>query len=257
MKPGYTIRLCQTLEEYRACIEMQRTVWQFSDLDIIPLRSFVITRKSGGFTLGAFDEGDRLLGFTHAVAAFDARKQPYYYSHMLAVDPTLQNSGIGGRLKLAQRDYALAHEIRVVGWTFDPLQSRNAYLNLVKLGGVVRRYYQNYYGNASTSVLHRGLDTDRLFVEWWVGSSHVRMTLSGKPRDDEPVAVVDVPREIEELKVRDLAEAQRRQQQVREDFLGLLQSGLYCAGFRASQEDLDSRYLFFKDEHEEGRLSYE
>ena len=147
-KPTFSIRVCETFEEYSACIDIQRTVWQFSDLDITPLRSFVITRRSGGLTLGAFDDSNRLLGFAHALAAFDARKQPYYYSHMLAVEPDLQNAGIGAQLKLAQREYALKRGVSLLGWTFDPLMSRNAYLNVVKLGAVVRRYYPNYYGQS-------------------------------------------------------------------------------------------------------------
>ncbi len=256
-KPAYSIRVCASFEEYSACIDLQRTVWQFSDLDITPLRSFVITRRSGGVTLGAFDQSDRMLGFAHALAAFDSQKQPYYYSHMLAVDPDLQNAGIGAGLKLAQRDYALARDVALVGWTFDPLMSRNAYLNLVKLGAVVRRYYPNYYGNASTSILHRGLDTDRLFVEWWVRSDHVTRTLGGEQRTDAPVAIVEVPREIDEVKDRDMAEAQRWQREVRDAFQRHLSAGLYCAGFLPGRDGSNSRYLFFEDDYAEGRLHYD
>ncbi|MEP7271554.1 MAG: GNAT family N-acetyltransferase [Acidobacteriota bacterium] len=256
-KPAYSIRTCETFEEYLACIDMQRVVWQFSDLDITPTRSFVITRRSGGMTIGAFDESDRLLGFAHALAAFDAEQQAFYYSHMLAVDPGLQNAGIGAKLKLAQRDHALARDVTLVGWTFDPLQSRNAYLNLVKLGAVVRRYYPNYYGNASTSVLHQGLDTDRLFVEWWVRSEHVSQTLLGKYRTDTPVAMIEVPREIDEIKQRDMAEAQRWQREVRDAFQRHLAAGLYCAAFRPGPGGDHGQYLFFKDEHAEGTLNYD
>ena len=256
-KPTFSIRACETFEDYSACINLQRTVWQFSDLDITPLRSFVITKRSGGMTLGAFDETGCLLGFAHALAAFDARKQPYYYSHMLAVEPELQNAGIGAKLKLAQRDHALQRDVGLVGWTFDPLMSRNAYLNIVKLGAVVRRYYPNYYGNASTSVLHRGLDTDRLFVEWWVKSEHVRESLAGKRRTDPPDAVIEVPREIDEIKDRDMAEAKRWQLEVRASFQRHLAEGLYCANFIPGREGANSRYLFYKDAHAEGRLNYD
>lgn len=255
--PAFSIRLCETFEDYSACINLQRTVWQFSDLDITPLRSFVITKRSGGMTLGAFDEAGSLLGFAHALAAFDAGKHPYYYSHMLAVEPELQNAGIGAKLKLAQRDYALQRGVDLLGWTFDPLMSRNAYLNIVKLGAVVRRYYPNYYGNASTSVLHRGLDTDRLFVEWWVNSEHVRECLSGRPRTDSPEAVVEVPREIDEIKDRDMAEAQRWQQEVRASFQRYLAEGLYCANFVPGKDGANSQYQFYKDTSAEGRLNYD
>ena len=256
-KPSFSIRICENFDDYTACINLQRVVWQFSDLDITPLRSFVITRRSGGLTLGAFDPDNRLLGFAHALAAFDASRQPYFYSHMLAVDPEVQNAGIGAKLKLSQRDYALARGIPLLGWTFDPLMSRNAYLNIVKLGAVVRRYYPNYYGNASTSVLHRGLDTDRLFVEWWVESDHVRDALAGRSRGEAPAAVVEVPREIDEIKSSDLAEAKRWQQQIRESFQTNLANGLYCANFVPGRDGANSRYLFYKDEFVEGRLNYE
>ncbi len=246
--PDYTIRLCTTFEEFTACINLQRDVWQFVDLDITPTRSFIITRHSGGMTYGAFDSSGRLLGFAHALAAFDEKLNPYYYSHMLAVEPSLQSAGIGAKLKLAQRDHALSTGVPLIRWTFDPLQSRNAYLNIIKLGGVIREYQVNYYGNASTSALHRGLDTDRVFVEWWVESRHVADAQKSIRRADKPEAAVEVARDIEAVKKQDIAEAQRWQAQVRSQFQKLLSEGLYCAGFEADP-DGNSRYLFFQDEH--------
>src|SRR5215470_10783467 len=213
--PEYTIRQCETLEEFEACLQMQRGVWEYSDLDVMPLRSYVSARYAGGFTLGAFDASNKLLGMAHALAAFDEKLRPYYYSQMLAVEPRLQNAGIGVRLKLAQRDHALKTGVPLMTRTFDPLQSRNAYLNIVKLGGVVRRYGVNYYGNKSSSVLHRGLDSDRLFIEWWVRSPHVAGALEGVRRADKPEAVVEIPRDIVELKRRDMDEARNRQLRVR------------------------------------------
>lgn len=250
-QPAYTIRQCETFADYAACLELQRTVWQFSDLDITPLRSFVITRHSGGMTYGAFNEAGQLLGFAHALAAFDEKLCPYYYSHMLAVEPALQNAGIGVKLKLAQRQHALRTGVPLITWTFDPLQSRNAYLNIVKLGGVVRQYKVNYYGNASTSALHRGLDTDRLFVEWWVRSQRVAEAQDGLRRSVEPEATVEVPRDIEPIKQRDMAAAQAWQVRVRAQFQEHLRAGLYCAGFEADPHGGNSRYLFIKDEQQE------
>src|SRR5262245_4198184 len=138
--PEYQIRECSTFQDFDACMQMQRAVWQFEPIDVTPLRSFIITQRSGGFTLGAFDKSEKLLGFAYALPAFDETLRPYYYSQMLAVEPSLQNAGLGVKLKLAQRDHALKTGIRLMTWTFDPLQSRNAHLNIVKLGGVVRRY---------------------------------------------------------------------------------------------------------------------
>lgn len=250
--PDYSIRLCTTFEEFAACINLQRDVWQFVDLDITPMRSFIITRHSGGMTYGAFAPGGRLLGFAHALAAFDEKLKAYYYSHMLAVEPSMQSAGIGAKLKLAQLNNALSTGVPLIRWTFDPLQSRNAYLNIIKLGGVIREYQVNYYGNASTSALHRGLDTDRVFVEWWVQSQRVTDARKGIRHSGKPEAAIEVPRDIEVVKKQDVAEAQRWQAQVRSQFQKLLGEGLYCADFEADPNG-NSRYLFFKDEHLEGK----
>lgn len=250
--PTYQIRDCVSLEDFADCLKMQRDVWQFSDLDITPLRSFVITRNSGGFTLGAFAESDgSLLGFAHALAAFDEQRQPFFYSQMLAVAPHLQNSGIGVELKFAQRRRAVERGVPLMIWTFDPLQSRNAYLNIIKLGAVVRKYKVNYYGNQSTSALHRGVDTDRLLAEWWVDSPRVRALAeaAGKVETQSPViASVEVPFEIEQIKARSLDEARAWQIKIRAGFEQYLAAGLYCANFARGTADTPSQYLFFKDE---------
>src|SRR5262249_35181603 len=156
----------------------------------------------------------------------DEERRPYIYSHMAAVLPELQNAGIGAKLKLAQRDHALARGVWPIKWTFDPLQSRNAKLNIIKLGGVVRKYLVNYYGNLSTSALHRGLDTDRLFVEWWVQSPHVAAALAGKHRTDAPIATVEIPFDIEAMKREDMAAAREWQLKVRAEFQQCLAEGL-------------------------------
>lgn len=248
--PEYTIRACSTVEDFTGCLNLQRKVWQFSDLDITPLRTFVITRHSGGVTFGAFDRDNQVVGFCHMLPAFDETLKPYFYSQMLAVEPDMQNAGIGMKLKLAQREFALKIGIPMVTWTFDPLQSRNAHLNINKLGCVIRKYTVNYYGNVSTSALHAGLDTDRLFAEWWVSSQRVTDALAGTRRTGAPEAALEIPRDIDELKKQDLAEARRWQLQLRSDFQKVLSEGLYCAGFEADPTG-NSRYLFFKDEHQE------
>lgn len=247
---NYTIRLCDKIEDFAACVELQRVVWKFEDADVTPVRSFVITQHSGGFTYGAFANDDgRLLGFSHALAAFDEQRRPYIYSHMAAVLPEMQNAGIGAKLKLAQRDHALHIGVWPIKWTFDPLQSRNANLNIIKLGGVVRKYFVNYYGNLSTSALHRGLDTDRLFVEWWVQAQRVADALAGNRPTDAPGAAVEIPFDIETLKREDMAAAREWQLKVRAEFQQRLAAGLYCAGFEPGRNGGNSRYLFFKDKH--------
>jgi len=253
--PEYTIRQCETLEEFGACVQMQRGVWEYSDLDVMPLRLYVSARYTGGFTLGAFDASNKLLGMAHALSAFDEKLRPYYYSQMLAVEPQLQNAGIGVRLKLAQRDHAFKTGVPLITWTFDPLQSRNAYLNIVKLGGVVRRYCANFYGANSSSIFHRGMDTDRLFLEWWVRSPRVADALEGVRRADKPEAVVEVPRDIGAIKKRDMDEARHWQSRVREGFQKCLNEGLYCAGFEADPKT-NSRFLFFRDRQQEKEDNY-
>ncbi len=252
LSPLYQIRDCLSLEDFAACLNMQREVWQFSDLDITPLRSFVVTRNNGGFTLGAFAESDgTLLGFAHALAAFDEQCQPFFYSQMLAVIPSLRNSGIGMELKFAQRRRVIERSIPLMVWTFDPLQSRNAYLNISKLGAVVRQYKTNYYGNQSTSVLHRGLDTDRLLAEWWVDSPRVRAIAEARGKvetQSQAIASVEVPFEIEQIKARNLDEARMWQLKMRAEFEQHLATGLYCANFVRGTADAPSQYLFFKDE---------
>jgi len=248
--PEYLIRQCTSIEDYTACLEMQRSVWGFEARDITPLRSFVITRRGGGFTLGAFDKSGKLLGFVHSLPAFDEKLRPYYYSQMLAVDPALQNKGIGVKLKLAQREHALKTGIELMTWTFDPLQSRNAYFNLVKLGGVIRNYMVNYYGNQSTSVLHRGLDTDRVLIQWRMSSRRVIDAIGGQHCAEKVEAVIEVPREIEAIKRRDLDEARNWQLRVRTEFQNRLGEGLYCVGFETDRMGGNSRYLFTNEANE-------
>lgn len=247
--PEYTIRDCTSFADFAACIALQRDVWQFSDLDITPMRSFVITKHSGGQTVGAFEQSGKLLGFAHMLPAFDEQLRPYFYSHMLAVEPEFRNAGLGMKLKLAQRRRALERGVPLIIWTFDPLQSRNAYLNIVKLGGVIRSYRTNYYGNVSTSALHQGLDTDRLFIEWWVGSGRVQSVVEqGKLiNTTAPESTIEIPFDIEAIKAHNLEEARQWQLKIRSAFQQLLDEGLYCAGFERGKSGEPSKYLFYKD----------
>lgn len=182
------IRSIDSIESIDACIRLQQEVWQFPDLDIVPRRMFVVTRSVGGQIFGAW-EGERLAGYAISVPGIRLGK-PYLHSHMLAIAPEYRNRGIGYQLKLAQRREALERGINLIEWTFDPLQVKNAYFNLEKLGAVVRRYSENFYG-ASNSPLHNFQPTDRLHAEWWLKSSRVESVLSGRglPAEDLPVTI--------------------------------------------------------------------
>lgn len=178
------VRAAQTLEELDACVQLQQSVWQFEDIDIIPRRMFVVARAVGGQVFGAWDR-NTLAGYALAIPGVRDRRA-YLHSHMLAVARPYRNRGIGRSLKLAQRLEALARGIDLIEWTFDPLQIKNAYLNIEKLGAVVRRYTSDFYG-ATSSPLHLSLPTDRLHAEWWLRSKRVEGVLSEGRLPDYPI----------------------------------------------------------------------
>src|ERR1700678_4716630 len=173
-----TIRRCQGLEELRTCSSLQEEVWNFADADLVPLRMFVVAEKVGGQVMVAFD-GNEMVGFALSVPGTRSG-YTYLHSHMLAVRGEYRNSGLGRRLKLLQREDAIARGIGLIEWTFDPLEIKNAYLNIEKLGAIARRYNVNQYGITS-SPLQGGLPTDRLVAEWWLKSKRVEAVLANAP----------------------------------------------------------------------------
>jgi predicted GNAT superfamily acetyltransferase len=180
---GIAVRPLHSIDDFRRCVQITRDVWGDSELETEPYVTFVIAEHTGGQVLGAFD-GNNLVGFTKAFVGLHDRT-PYLHSHMLAVLSSYRNRGIGRQLKLAQREDALRREIRLIEWTFDPLETKNAHFNINRLGAISRRYIPNFYG-VTTSPLHRGLSTDRLLVEWHLESSRVIAAindLSPEPRD--------------------------------------------------------------------------
>src|SRR6202163_3015419 len=164
------LRRCHAIEEFRACVALQKEVWNFSDAELVPLRMFVVSDKVGGQVMGAFD-GNEMVGFALSVPG-TRTGHVYLHSHMLAVRKDYRNGGLGRRLKLMQREDALARGIELIEWTFDPLEIKNAYLNIEKLGTIARRYNINQYGITS-SPLQGGLPSDRLIAEWWLKSRRV------------------------------------------------------------------------------------
>ncbi len=188
------------LAQFDRCVEIQIAVWGYADGDVIPRRMFLVAERIGGQVMGAFDAeaGDALVAFAMALPGYrDGRA--YLHSHMLAVLPEYRNAGLGRRLKLAQREDALARGFDLMEWTFDPLEIKNAYLNLHKLGAIVRRYYPNFYG-PSSSPLQGGLPTDRLYAEWWLRSPHVLGRLEGGGAAPVVDITVSVPASIQQWK---------------------------------------------------------
>jgi len=225
------VRPCRNIDELRACVELQREVWKFEDIDVIPLRMFVVAEKVGGQVIGGFD-GDAMVGYALSVPGSRDRRA-YLHSHMLAVREGYRNSGLGRRLKLAQRDDALQRGFDMIEWTFDPLEIKNAYLNIEKLGAITRKYSVNHYG-FSTSHLHRGLPTDRLIAEWWLKSKRVTQLLEGDGLPPATVAErVEVPWQIYDWRASgdDLPKAAEVQERNREKFSGFFQRGLTVVGY--------------------------
>src|SRR6476660_4693105 len=171
------IREVSSMEEYDACIKLQREVFGLPDLEISPRRHLIVSRQAGGWTLAAFHEG-RIVGFVHHLAAVRG-SEIFGYSHMMAVATDCQNLGVGAKLKWAQRARALAEGRDFIKWTFEPVKARNAHFNLNRLGVVVRSYAVNFYGTdyGENPEAHAdglpGMDSDRLFASWELNSSRV------------------------------------------------------------------------------------
>ncbi|MGC1372852.1 MAG: GNAT family N-acetyltransferase [Candidatus Sulfotelmatobacter sp.] len=230
------IRRCQGLEELRTCVALQKEIWNFTDDELVPLRMFVVAEKVGGQVMGAFD-GKEMVGFALSVPGTRSGHL-YLHSHMLAVRKEHRNSGLGRRLKLLQREDALARGIELIEWTYDPLEIKNAYLNIEKLGAISRRYNINQYGITS-SPLQGGLPSDRLIAEWWLNSKRVQTLLaSGKNPPFEQEAAIDVPAEIYQWKAaaETRGKAQQIQQRNREQFLRAFESGLTVLGYQRDNE---------------------
>ena len=219
IRNGILIRSCNGIEEFEACVQVERQVWKSSDVDVVPIPLFVVAAETGGQVLGAF-QGNELVGFTLAIAGWRERK-PFLHSHMTAVLDVHRDRGIGRRLKLFQREDALAHGIGLVEWTFDPLMTKNAYFNFMRLGAIARRYLPNAYG-ITTSPLHAGLPTDRLVAEWHLRSPRVRRILAGKRATStfsKKAVRITIPAKLEDLKRVDAPAAARMQSRLRAEFL--------------------------------------
>lgn len=230
------LRRCHGIEEFRACVAIQKEVWNFTDAELVPLRMFVVADKVGGQVMGAFD-GGTMVGFALSVPGTRSG-HIYLHSHMLAVRKDHRNSGLGRRLKLMQREDALARGIELIEWTFDPLEIKNAYLNVEKLGAIARRYNINQYGITS-SPLQGGLPSDRLIAEWWLKSKRVKTLLeTGKNRPAQIETSIVVPAQIYDWKAaaETRAKAQQVQEQNRERFLRAFGHGLAVLAYERDAE---------------------
>jgi predicted GNAT superfamily acetyltransferase len=230
------IRNCYGLDELRACVALQKEIWNFSDSELVPLRMFVVAEKVGGQVMGAF-VGNDMVGFALSVPGTRSG-HVYLHSHMLAVRKEHRNSGLGRRLKLLQREDALARGIELIEWTFDPLEIKNSYLNIEKLGAISRRYNINQYGFTS-SPLQGGLPSDRLIAEWWLKSKRVESLLAtGKNPTFTQQTAIEVPAQIYEWKAAAETRSQARQVQEgnRAKFLRAFNDDLVVLGYERDSE---------------------
>jgi len=211
------VRKCETLEEFNVCVALQREIWGETDLEVEPVTLFVVAAHTGGQVLGAFD-GRRLVGYTLALVGL-LEGRPYLHSHMTGVHAEYRDRGVGRLLKLFQRDEALGRGIRLIQWTFDPFELRNAHFNLDRLGAICRQYVPNLYG-VTSSPLHRGLPTDRLLAEWFLDSARVVAAVEGLAKDAggaAPAAVL-FPAEFEQWRREGSPELMTLQERVRAEF---------------------------------------
>jgi predicted GNAT superfamily acetyltransferase len=229
------IAALDTQERIQAAVALQKEVWGFEDIELLPVRLFVTAGKIGGQTLGAFD-GDKLIGFCLSIPGVKSGGRAYLHSHMLAVARAYRDYGIGRRLKLAQRDDALARGIELMEWTFDPLEIKNAYFNLERLGAIVRRFTRNQYGTTS-SHLHGGLPTDRCTAEWWMNSPRVKAMLGGDPLPRPAIeARITVPNEIAEIRTTQPDRTRQIQSEIAAQFERYFDQGLAVIGFEKHPE---------------------
>ena len=239
---GLVLRTCHTVGEFRQILALQKEVWGFDDIELVPSRLFVVGEKIGGHVLGAYD-GTTLAGFIFGLPGV-REGHAYIHSHMLAVKESFRNRGLGREMKLFQREVAMSEGYELIEWTFDPLEIKNAFFNLEKLGAVARRYVVNQYG-VTSSPLQGGLPSDRLVAEWWLRSARVEETLRSGKRPQIAIAErVEIPAEIYEWKAQAetrtrAAEVQRRTRDLLQKYFG---EGLSVVGYEREGNG-DGRFL--------------
>ena len=248
-KPQIEIRDCKKVEELQGCVDLQREVFATPDIENSPVRHFIVTNHAGGFTLGAF-EGERMVGFVLTIPAFTGEKR-YFYSHMAAGAQEFQSCGIGAKLKWAQRERALQDGVNYIKWTFQPVQARNAYFNIERLGAIVKTYMPNFYGtDYSTSAEQNnliGLDSDRLYAEWFLDSPKVAALSKDENfvEKEEIAGKIEIPNDWNNLVKTNPNKAIAEQKRIKEEFQNAFSKGLIVKGFERSETN--PKYLLYKN----------
>jgi predicted GNAT superfamily acetyltransferase len=272
------IRSIETTAEIRMVEELQRDVWGNNETDVVPLHMLTTVAHNGGVLLGAWDaEAERLVGFVFGFLGTDeddprriAAANLKHCSHMMGVLPEYRDQQVGLKLKLAQRERVMQQGVRLITWTYDPLESRNAHLNIARLGCICKTYFREVYGEMQDA-LNKGLPSDRFQVEWWITSSRVKQKVSGgRPpltlesytdlgtpiinsarlnESDLPVppavlltpqstfALVEIPSDFQNLKLHDLGLAREWKLQVRSIFESAFADGYLVTDFLTKSID--------------------
>lgn len=221
---GTVVRTITAYSELEEAVRLQKEIWGFQEIELLPVRLFVVAVKVGGQVFGAFD-GPRMVGFLLAIPGVKPGGRAYLHSHMMGVLPEYRNRSVGRKLKMRQKEEALERGIDLIEWTFDPLELKNAFFNIERLGATVRRYVLNQYGT-TTSHLHGGLPTDRCVAEWHIAQSRFPGSVT---------AEIEVPENVSELRISDPAAAREIQQRVSDSFIQRFQEGLAVIGFERRQ----------------------
>lgn len=244
--PSVDIRLVRSQDEFAACEAMSRDVWGAAERNVVPRELLLTMQLNGGLVHGAFLPDGQLAGFCFGFAGV-RDGQLRLCSHQLAVKPEYRGAGIGIALKMAQKADALRRGYELVTWTFDPLEARNAYINLHRLGCIARLYDRNHYGPMEDE-LNRGLPSDRLEAEWWLRrpkpevATDDAVVMLRRGEEDEPIrmaarpesdraALIDVPADFQALKRRSMDLARRWRVESRAAIEAALASGLLAVDF--------------------------
>ncbi len=190
----WSIRPFRSRRDYRACVALQEAIWGVGFSERVPMALMMASQRLGGVAAGAFGDDGTLAGFVFGLSGIE-NGTPVHWSDMLAVRTDCRGSGIGIRLKRYQRDRVLEAGVRRMYWTFDPLESRNAHINLARLGVVAREYAENMYGRTD-SPLHRGIGTDRFVALWRLDAPRVERRLAGEAPPPSAGALAEVPRAL-------------------------------------------------------------
>lgn len=222
-----TIRALLTLPELRAVEALQREVWGMRDLDVVPAHQMLAAAGAGGAVLGAFDRAGALVGFCYGFMGWREGRR-LFYSHMAGVRAAHRGRGVGYALKRAQREFALARGVDWMVWTFDPLQAANAHLNLHRLGVRASRYYVDYYGEMADA-LNRGVESDRLEVDWRLAEDRGEMLMGG----EGGMRRVEIPGDFDAILRTDPARARAWRVRTRGQFQDAFAQGYEAVDFVA------------------------